>query len=212
MKIRRFTFNMFAVNTYVVWDEASGEAAIVDPGMVSAYDNRRLTDFITDNKLTVKHLINTHLHVDHAIGNGFVTETYGTPMSANSKDGFLGQAMQGQARMFGLDIDVNNVTINHELNNGDRIALGDDYLEVLEVPGHSPGSIALYSPSGKFVITGDALFSGSIGRTDLPGGNQKQLTQSIMARLFTLPDDTTVYPGHGPDTTIGYEKQFNPFF
>lgn len=212
MKIKEFQFNMFGVNTYVVWDETSRECVIVDPGMISDYDNHVISDFIQSNNLTVKHLVNTHLHIDHTLGNDFVAHSFQVKTKANKNDEFLGQQRLGQARMFGLGLkNINPIEIIENLKNGDKLEIGSEYLNVLEVPGHSPGSIALYSPTGNFVITGDALFNGSIGRTDLPGGNHAQLIESLTKTLFTLPDSTIVYPGHGPTTTIGYEKRMNPY-
>lgn len=213
MKIHDFQFNMFGVNTYVVWDEATLKAALIDPGMISERDNRQLTTFIDKNHLEVTHLINTHLHLDHTFGNEFASRHFGVATEANEADEFLGQRRQEQARMFGVPGNAHApIVIGRRLTDGDRITVGDDYLTVLAVPGHSPGSIALYSPTGHFVITGDALFQGSIGRTDLPGGNHAQLLSSIRTKLFTLPEETIVYPGHGPATSIGTERVLNPYF
>lgn len=212
MNIKAFQFNMFGVNTYIVWDPESKNAAIVDPGMISDYDTRQVEKFIDDNSLQLKHLVNTHLHLDHTFGNDFIKKRYNMETEANTNDAFLGNQRQGQARMFGIDKPIEPLSVDVALKDGDKIQLGEDYLLVIEVPGHSPGSIALYSPSSKFVITGDALFQGSIGRTDLPGGDHEQLIGSISQKLFTLPPETTVYPGHGPSTTIANERKFNPYF
>ncbi|MDE6323233.1 MAG: MBL fold metallo-hydrolase [Paramuribaculum sp.] len=213
MKIQRFVYNMFGVNTYVIWDEPTGETAIIDPGMISAHDNSEIENFISTNRLKPRYLINTHLHIDHTLGNEEIMNAYSLPLHANSDDVFLGSNRSRQAEMFGLEMpSLPPVSVGHDLKNGDRLTLGEESVEVIAVPGHSPGSIALYSPDGNFVITGDALFHGSIGRTDLPGGNHPQLIKSIKERLFSLPDNTVVYPGHGDQTTIGYEKKLNPFF
>ncbi len=212
MKVKVFSFNMFSVNTYVVWDEATLEAAVIDPGMISDADNRKIADFIDHSGLRVKYLINTHLHIDHTFGNDYIESTYHVGTSAHASDAFLGEQRQAQSRMFGLGINAPALGIANQLTDGERLPIGKEYLEVLEVPGHSPGSVALYSPTGGFVITGDALFNSGIGRTDLPGGNHSQLIKSITERLFTLPPDTLVYPGHGPITTIGDERMSNPFF
>lgn len=202
---------MFAVNTYVVWDDASREAAIVDPGMVSEADNNKLSEFIRRNNLRIKYLINTHLHIDHTLGNDYIEAKYSAGTYAHPADSFLGQQRAGQARMFGLGMAPKPLDITHELKDKEKLWLGKEVLEVLAVPGHSPGSIALYSPDGGFVITGDALFNRGIGRTDLPGGNHKTLIESITKRLFTLPSETMVYPGHGPETSIGDERIALPF-
>lgn len=214
LKIKKFAFNPFEESTYLVINPADGSTAVVDPGMFSAGEQATLDKFIADNKLTVTQLINTHLHVDHCIGNNYVSTRYGVKAHAHKDDAFLGERVAEQTRSFGVVKDdgaPSAVTIDVELKEGDSIAVGDDKLEVLHVPGHSPGSIALYSPTGGFVLTGDALFASSIGRTDLPGGDMRQLISSIRTRLYTLPDSTVVLPGHGPATTIGAEKKNNPF-
>lgn len=212
MKTACFPMNMFEVNTYVVWNENSLEAAIIDPGMSKPSEQNRLNDYISGHHLKVVALINTHLHIDHTLGNDYITQLYNVKTQANNADAPLGLMRSEQAARFHLRIPTPQpLLIEHHLTDGDKIYLGDEYLEVITVPGHSPGSIALYSPKRKFVITGDALFNGSIGRTDLFGGSQDILLDSIRKKLLTLPDDTKVYPGHGPTTTIGREKLFNPF-
>ena len=211
MHIERFIFNMFGVNTFIVWDDSTHDAAIIDPGMISNEETEQIKSFIKKNNLTIKHLINTHLHIDHTFGNNAITETYGIGVEACKKDEFLGNCINAQAQMFGLDYLCQNVSITHELRDGDQIMLSNGILDVLHVPGHSPGSIALYSAHDGFVIVGDVLFKSSIGRTDLPGGNYTQLIDSIASKLLVLPDSTTVYPGHGPITTIGTEKLQNPY-
>lgn len=211
MKIKQFQFNMFGVNTYVVWDPATGDAAVVDPGMISPDEQSEIDKFIHANGLKVRHLINTHLHLDHTFGNDYIEYRYKVPTLANGDDAFLGEQRQGQARMFGIRAEMPPLKIGHRLVDGDHLHLGKEELDIIAVPGHSPGSIAIYAPESKFVITGDALFQGSIGRTDLAGGNHAQLIASIRNRLLTLPPDTKVYPGHGPSTTIGAEEQSNPF-
>jgi len=211
MKIKIFSFNMFSVNTYIVWDETSLETAIIDPGMISDADNQKVSEFIQLHRLKVMYLINTHLHIDHTLGNDYIEQTYGIGTSAHPSDEFLGAQRASQSRMFGLGLTPQPLKISGELTAGEKIPLGKEYLEVIEVPGHSPGSVAFYSPAGSFVITGDALFNSGIGRTDLPGGNHSQLLKSITQQLFTLPPDTIVYPGHGPVTTIGNERMSNPY-
>ena len=213
MKIASFEFNLFGVKTYVVWDEKTHHAAIIDPGMSDENERSALAQFINRHNLKISHLINTHLHIDHTLGNDFVMEEYAVPTEACNADAALGMARSAQAQMFHLrGIAPSPLSIDHNLVDGDKIWLGDEYLEVIYVPGHSPGSIALYCPQSKFVITGDALFNGSIGRTDRPGGNHQQLLDSIRTRLFSLPPETIVYPGHGAPTSIGHETGSNPFF
>lgn len=213
MKLAIFQFNMFAVNTYLVWDEATNETAIVDPGMMNQTDNDEIVKFISSRNLKPKYLINTHLHLDHTFGDDFISQRYGLPVMANAKDAPLGKNRTVQARSFGLHgTELSPLSIETELTDGEKLYLGKEYLEVLEVPGHSPGSIALYCPTSNFVVTGDALFNGSIGRTDLAGGNHAQLINSIKSKLFKLPAETVVFPGHGERTTIGAEKRSNPYF
>ena len=212
MKIQRFEFNMFGVNTYIIYDPDSLEAAIIDPGMVEARECDTIDRFITDNRLHIKYLLNTHIHIDHVFGDEYVIAKYGVGISASTDDNILSTRIAEQARMFHLRVDMPEVlNITTPLNDGDRLQLGNEIIDVLAVPGHSPGSLAFYCSQSKFVITGDALFNMSIGRTDLPGGDYSQLISSITRKLLTLPTDTTAYPGHGPSTTIGNEAKFNPY-
>lgn len=212
LKVKQFEFNPFGVSTFVVSDEASHEAVVVDPGMIGANEEERLDKYISDNGLKVTGVVNTHLHLDHCFGDNYVRDRYGVSVHAHPADAFLGSDLEGQARLFHLrGADVRPVDIDVELKQGDTICLGDDSLEVLHVPGHSPGGIALYSPTGKFVIAGDSLFAGSVGRTDLAGGDYATLVDAVRRRLMSLPDDTMVLPGHGRPTTIGDERRFNPF-
>lgn len=211
MKIARFEFSLFGINTYVVVDPATRECAIIDPGMISEEEQHALTRFIERNRLVVTHLINTHMHVDHAIGDAFVKATYGVPVEAHEADAVLGERLKQQAQMFGMSEEVGEVTVEHPLKEGDIVKIGEGELEVLHVPGHSPGSIVLYDRADGFLIAGDVLFERSIGRTDLPGGDHGLLVEGIKGKLFKLPDDTVVYPGHGGPTTIGAEKAGNPF-
>lgn len=211
LKIKQFVFNPFGESTYIVSDEATGEAIVVDPGMITDDECERLDSYIADNKLTVTGVVNTHLHLDHCFGANYVRDRYGVPVKAHAADAPLGASLALQARRFGIVTDDQSVEIDAPLADGDTISLGDDRLEVLHTPGHSPGGICLYSPTGRFVIAGDTLFRGSVGRTDLEGGDFAQLGDSVRSKLLTLPDDTLVLPGHGPATTIGDEKRSNPF-
>lgn len=211
MKIAKFEFSLFGINTYVVYDPITKGCAIIDPGMISEEEEKALTGFIDRNELNVTHIIDTHLHVDHAVGVGFAKKKFNVPLFAHKSDEILGKRVKQQAQMFGISEQVEDISINSYLEDGDVIRIGDGELKVLHVPGHSPGSVALYDEKDGFVITGDALFNGSIGRTDLPGGDFATLITSIKDKLLTLPDDTVVYPGHGPATTIGAEKRYNQF-
>lgn len=211
MKVSRFSFNMFGVNTYVLWDEKSKDAIIIDPGMVDDNERSILDCFIESNNLKPTHLINTHIHIDHSFGIAHVSKKYGLKLKCNSADQFLAERLREQARMFGLNISIDELKIEVDLKDGDKLLLNNEEIHILQVPGHSPGSIVIYAPESAFVISGDVLFNSSIGRSDLPGGNHKQLIEAINSKLMTLPPYTTVYPGHGPATTIGDEKLNNPY-
>ncbi|MDE7402512.1 MAG: MBL fold metallo-hydrolase [Muribaculaceae bacterium] len=211
MKIAKFEFSLFGINTYIVVDPDTLKAAIIDPGMSTESEEKAIKDFIAKENLRITHIINTHLHIDHAISDKMASELFDAPIYAHADDEFLGERISQQSLMFGLNRRISEFSISSYLFDGEEISIGTGKLKVLHVPGHSPGSVALYDKEDKFVITGDALFAGSIGRTDLPGGNHSQLINSIKSKLLTLPDDTIVYPGHGPATTIGREKRSNPF-
>lgn len=211
LKIAKFEFSLFGINTYTVYDPKEGKCVIVDPGMINTEEENAIINFIERNNLTVTNIINTHLHVDHAVGVSFAKKRFGVPVLGHKDDEFLGKRLQMQADAFGIMEKIEDVSIDTYLKEGDIIKVGSGKLEVLHVPGHSPGSIALYDKEDDFVITGDALFQGSVGRTDLPGGNGTQLIKAIRENLLPLPDSTVVYPGHGPVTTIGRERAANPF-
>lgn len=211
MRVSRFTFNMFGVNTYILWDDYSREAMIIDPGMIDDKEREIIDGFITSNKLNPSHLVNTHMHIDHSFGISYIAEKYGLRLECNHADQFLAERLKEQARMFGLPISIDELEISIGLNDGDILKIGNEEVQILQVPGHSPGSIVIYAPESSFLISGDVLFNSSIGRTDLPGGSYNQLISAINNKLMTLPDDTTVYPGHGPETTIGHEKRYNPY-
>lgn len=207
MKIVKFRFNMFGENCYVIYDPASRQAMVVDPGMINAAEQQALDSFIASNNLSVKYLVNTHLHLDHAFGNAHVAQTYGLTTRAHAADAPLGADLEMQARQFGIfNAPIANVDSIEPLAEGDTLSLGNNEIRVIHTPGHTPGGIALYAPADGWVITGDSLFAnGGIGRTDLPGGNHAQLIDSLKNKLFTLPGETTVLPGHGPSSTIADE-------
>ena len=211
LKIQRFEFNPFQVNTYVVYDHQSKEAMIVDPGMFFPEESDRLNGFISGNGLKVVRIVNTHLHLDHIFGNQAAAEHFGMTPYAHSADMPLGKSLAQQARNFGIpESYVRQPEEFQPINDGDSFKIGSDEIKVIAVPGHSPGGIALYCPAENWVITGDSLFQSSIGRTDLPGGNHQQLVEAVRTRLLTLPQQTVVYPGHGPSTTIEAEM-YNPY-
>ena len=211
LKIAKFGFYMFGINTYLVYDPEEKEAAIIDPGMSRKQEFDALENFIGREGLKVTHLINTHLHIDHAIADNWVKAKYGVPVEAHADDAMLGERIKQQAQMFGVQAEDVAVEIDRPLKEGDIIKIGSGELKVVHVPGHSPGSICLYDEADGFVIVGDALFQGSIGRTDLPGGNHRQLVDAIKNKLLTLPKETMVLSGHGDATTIGREWESNPY-
>ncbi len=209
MKVKQFEFNMLPVNTYVVWDEHTRETAIIDAGCHTPEECETLKQFIADEGLKVKYLLNTHLHFDHIFGNRFVYEQYGLKTCAHRDDEEWLNDAPNRTRMFGLDFPGEPVPIGTYLEDGDVLTLGYHTLKCLHVPGHSPGSIVFHSPEASCIFAGDVLFQGSIGRSDLPGGNIRVLIDGIREKLLALPDNTLVYPGHGEATTIGFERQYN---
>jgi len=201
-------FNPLSENTFIIYDEA-GECIIIDPGCSTPEEENRLFGFIDSHQLKPILAINTHGHVDHIIGNAAVKQRYGIKVAAHAdvqKD-FI--RAKRQAPYFGMNWKNGDELPDLYLEDDQVIHLGDSTLEVICTPGHAQGSISLYAVMEGWVFTGDALFCRSIGRTDFPGGDYATLCQSIRSRLFTLPNDTTVYPGHGECTTIGDEKDFN---
>lgn len=211
MKIKRFEFNMFPVNCYVISDE-TGEAAIIDAGCFFPEEQQMLKQYITDNKLTVKHLLNTHLHLDHVFGNPFILREFGLKAEACQLDEFLLAKLPDQCRMFGFSPNEAPVGLGHYIEDGEIIRFGHTELQAIHVPGHSPRGMVYYCKADACLFSGDVLFQGSIGRADLEGGDFNELIEQISCRLLTLPDETLVYPGHGEPTSIGKEKMENPFF
>lgn len=212
MNIKKFEFNMFPVNCYLLWDENSKEAAIIDPGCFYEEEKQKLKQFIEANNLSLKYLLNTHLHLDHIFGNPFIFKTYGIKAAANQLDEFWLNQAPAQSRMFGFQLQEEMVPLGKYISNNEVITLGEIELKAIHVPGHSPGSLVFYSEKDRCMFSGDVLFQGSIGRADLAGGNFDELINNISTRLFTLPEETVVYPGHGAPTTISNEKHQNPFF
>lgn len=208
--IKSFEFNYFQENTFLLYDDTR-EAVLIDCGCCRKEEEKELTDFIFENKLTLKHLLCTHLHVDHIFGNGFIYKTYGLKPEANKQDVEKLPSPDEQAKLFGLRQHVENVPVEKYIVGGEIIKFGTSELQVLTVPGHSPGSVAFYNQKNGFAIVGDALFAGSIGRTDLWGGNQDVLVAAIRDKLLSLPDETVIYPGHGPETRVIDEKFNNPY-
>ena len=212
MNLTRFPVNPFEVLTYILWTDDGGEAAIVDPGMMTDDERDMIVGFLDSHRLTLRHILLTHIHIDHVASAQWMADRYRLPLEGGKGDEMLGALLPQQVAMFHLKLDLPPVKLGRCLVHGDTIMLGDEEIQVREVPGHSAGSLVFYLPASNILISGDTLFAGSIGRTDLPGGDYDVLTQAIHTQLFTLPDDTVVYPGHGPETTIGDERQYNPFF
>lgn len=211
LKVKQFVFNMFGENTYVVSDSDTGEAAVIDPGMFTDSECKEFDDYISRSNLTVVEIVNTHLHLDHCFGDNYVRDKYGVKVAANVEDAPLGANLASQISRFGVRGDFPGVSIDVDLKDGDIVKIGSGELHVITTPGHSPGGICLYCPQGGFLLSGDTLFRSGIGRTDLEGGNGRQLLSSIREKLFKLPDDTKVLPGHDRFTTIGDEKRSNPY-
>lgn len=209
IKVEYFTFNPLAENTYVLSNEKGG-ALIIDPGCYFTEEERTLENYITANGLKPLLLINTHCHLDHVFGNHWVHKTYGLELYLHKNEQPVLEFAPATGNLYGLSF-TNYKGSLHFLNEGDEVVLGDDKLKVLLTPGHSPASICLYCEKQNFLIGGDVLFYESIGRFDLPGGNEQQLYKSIREKLYVLPDETVVYPGHGEPTTIAHEKKYNPF-
>lgn len=209
IEVQSFVFNPFQENTYVLFDETA-ECVVIDPGCVEPEENYALESFIESKKLTVKQLWNTHCHVDHVLGNYFVKEKYKTKLFIHPEDEPVLKAVSVYAPNYGF-FQYQETKPDGYFEDGEILKFGNQSLRVLFVPGHSPGHVAFYHEQAGIVIGGDVLFYNSIGRTDLPGGNFETLIESIHKKLFTLPDNVVVYPGHGPETHIGYEKNSNPY-
>lgn len=210
MKIRRFTFNSFLENTYLVWDEESLTCAVIDPGMSEEIEEEEIKSFIYSNSLKIKYLVNTHCHIDHLWGVNYIKKEFNPVYLVPENDLPLFRNAPMQANMFGIEMDE-LPSPDKYLSEDENILFGNESIQCLYTPGHSPGEFCLYSETSKFCITGDVLFRDSIGRTDLYGGNYDQLIESIKTKLLILPDDVVIYPGHGEESTIGYEKSHNPF-
>ena len=209
LKIKSFVFSPIQENTYLLYNEFN-QCAIIDPGCYFDAEKEQLVGFIQQSGLQPKMLLNTHCHLDHVFGNKFIAATYGLTLQLHENEKQVLQFAPTSGLMYDMPFD-NYAGDFILLKEGDIIKLGDDELKVIEAPGHSPGHICFYCAAQNFIISGDVLFNRSIGRTDLPGGNHQTLLNSIRQKLFVLPDETVVYSGHGPTTTIGEEKRENPF-
>lgn len=209
MTIRIFHFNPIQVNTLVLHDD-TGEALIVDPGNCQSYEDAQLKEYVLTHQLKVVGIVNTHPHIDHIAGNNWCAREFNAPVWCHEAGMPIYNKSYAYAMAFGLSVDDMPAPAKF-LHEGDEVCFGAQRLQVLYTPGHCDGSISLYSAADNFVICGDLIFEGSVGRSDLPTGSHALLVQMIQEKIFTLPDDTVIYPGHGPNTTVGYEKTHNPF-
>ena len=209
LSIETFTFNPFGENTYVLFDETNS-AMIVDAGCYDRDEQKELSDFIQTKKLSVEAIINTHSHIDHILGAYYVKDKYKVPLLIHRLDETTLRMGKISAQVYGID-HYTDVSQDGFISENTPIELGSQTLQVLFLPGHAPGHVGFYHPQQKVLLGGDVLFNRSIGRTDLPGGDFDTLIESIHKKIFTLPDDVVVYPGHGPTTIVGEEKLKNPF-
>ena len=210
LHIHIFQFNPFSENTYILFNDQKN-GVIVDPGNWNEKENEILENFIEEKEISIKNILLTHAHIDHVLGLQWAFDTYKVAVKMHEEEKDVLDRNPMSARNYGFDFKpfVGDIEL---LSEGEKYFIDEDSFEIFHVPGHSPGSIAFYNEAQKFVISGDALFQGSIGRTDLYRGNHEQLLESIRTKLFTLPEETEVYSGHGNATQIGFEKNHNPFF
>jgi hydroxyacylglutathione hydrolase len=210
IQLHKFIFNPFQENTFLVWHKETLETIIVDPGCSNANEEQELSNYISENRLIVKYLINTHCHIDHVLGNKYIKEKYGCDYYAPQLDIPLLENVVKQAEMFGLQIDPSPLPDKY-ITEDLKLNIGDSEISFLFTPGHTPGEYCVIFREAKICISGDVLFLEGIGRTDLWGGDYDTLLKSIRNKLFTLDGEYSVFPGHGDKTTIGHEKKNNPF-
>ncbi len=210
MKIAKLTFNPIEENTYIIWD-ATLECAVIDAGNSSERENNSLSNFIEEHHLTPTLAINTHGHFDHTMGVEYLRQRYGVRFAMSSKDKFLLDAASVSGTIYGIKVGEMPTQIDIDLDAVDQVSFGETTLQIIRVPGHTPGHVALYEPEQKVLFTGDTLFRESIGRTDLPGGDYSWIMQSILENIIPLGDEVQILPGHGEESTIGHETIYNPF-
>lgn len=210
MEVEIFVNNPWQQNTVVLYDR-TGEAVIIDCGCLGDEEEGQLKSFLSEKQLKPVALLDTHLHIDHIFGNNFVKKAFGLEAQAGVADNYLIEHAVEYAAMLGITGITPPPAVGKFLNDGDVVKFGNSELKVIAVPGHSPGSLCFYSETDRLLIAGDVLFAGSVGRSDLPGGNGRQLIEGIKTKLLCLPDEVRVIPGHGPETTIGEERKHNPF-
>ena len=209
LHIKCFTFNPFQENTYLLYDE-EGTATLIDPGCYTEEEKQELEAFIRKEKLQVTQLLNTHCHIDHVLGNAWAIDRFQVTLQIHALEVPVLKSVEVYAPNYGFR-DYVQSTASSFLAEGQEIQVGKEKLRCIFVPGHAPGHLVFYHEASKRCIAGDALFKGSIGRTDLPGGNHALLLEKIKSQLFVLPEETVIFPGHGPESTFGHERRSNPY-
>ncbi|MFP7656043.1 MBL fold metallo-hydrolase [Chryseobacterium proteolyticum] len=209
LKIQAFVFNFASENTYILYNEHKN-AWLIDPGNMNEQETNLISNFIKDNDLKIQKILLTHAHIDHVFGLQWAYDTFNLPVHMHQQDQEILDMLQMSGIRFGINIDPVKVEVQY-INDGDELDFDGEKFKIYHVPGHSPGSIVFHNEKQKFMISGDVLFEGSIGRTDLYKGNYEQLITGIKTKLFVLDEETQVFSGHGNPTTIGFEKQYNPF-
>lgn len=202
--------NPWQENTYILSDETK-ECVIIDPGCLSPQERKLVSDFIANKDLKPVRLLHTHMHLDHVFGSSYIAKTYNLQSEGHIGDEFFIEQTVTYAAQFGVEVDENPPAIGKYLNEGDEVKFGNSVLKVIHVPGHSPGGVLFYQPEEQFAIVGDAIFRESIGRADLPGGDFDTLISGLKSKVLSLSDEVVLYPGHGPSTTVGHERENNPF-
>ena len=211
MLTKAFLFNPVGENTYLIWDKETKEAAIIDAGMSNNRENAAVSEFITKENLQLKYALQTHMHFDHVWGLSYIKETYNLRPLCHAADEIIYSQAPEMTGMFRLSMNWNLPAIGRYIEEGEIIQLGKTSIQVLHTPGHTPGGLSFYIESDHIIFTGDTLFQGSVGRTDLPGGNLEEEINSIKTKILTLPSDTIIYSGHGPKSSVEWEKKHNPF-
>ncbi|AZA62462.1 MBL fold metallo-hydrolase [Chryseobacterium indoltheticum] len=208
-QIQAFVFNFASENTYVLFNE-NKNAWLIDPGNMNEQETQSISNFITENNLNIQKIVLTHAHIDHVLGLQWAYDTFKVPVTMHQDDKEVLDMFQISGMRFGFTLDHIKVDLNY-IKEGDELDFDGKKFKIYHVPGHSPGSVVYHNETQKFMISGDVLFEGSIGRTDLYKGNYDQLIEGIKTKLFVLDEETQVFSGHGNPTTIGFEKQYNPF-
>lgn len=212
LHINHFVFNHFYENTYILWDDKTLEAIIIDPGMADEVQDGEVDDFIAVNGIKLIAVANTHLHVDHVLGEHHIKEKYYVPVYANRADEHVDDDDVARAKQLGYGPRIEKpVVIDHPLADGVVLRIGEHQLKVISVPGHTPGSVVFYSETHHYLIAGDTLLNGRLGMMHVDGSNPEEMVKDIKAKIMTLPDITRVFPGHGLTTTIGEERKYNPY-